>query len=57
MKRKYPNEFLFSAVALLLIVIAVQSMYAMWIRPTANAMLTEQHTHSADPTYTPQRSL
>jgi biopolymer transport protein ExbB/TolQ len=57
MKRKYPNEFLFSAVALLLIVIVIQSMYAMWIRPTAHALLTEQSTHSADPTYTPQRSL
>jgi len=58
MKRKYPNEFLFSAIALLIIIIAVQTTYATWIRPTATAMLADQRAHiSNDPTYTPSRSI
>ena len=57
MKRKYPNEFLFSAVALLLIIIAVQSLYAAWIRPTAHALLTDNQRRAADPTYVPERSV
>ena len=57
MKRKYPNEFLFSAVALLIIIICVQTMYATWIRPTATALLADQRTHLNDPSYTPSRSI
>lgn len=57
MKRKYPNEFLFSAVALLLIIIGVQTMYATWIRPTAHALLSDQERRAKDPTYIPERSI
>jgi biopolymer transport protein ExbB/TolQ len=57
MKRKYPNEFLFSAVTLLLIIIGVQTMYATWIRPTAHALLTDQQRREKDPTYIPERSI
>ena len=57
MKRRYPNEFLFAAVALLLIVICSQFLYAPWVRPTAHALLTDQARRQSDPTYIPERSL
>ncbi len=57
-RRHYPNEFLFSAFALLCIVIFVQGLYATWIRPTANALLTDSRAEQkADPSFIPQRSL
>lgn len=57
MKRKYPNELLFSAVALLLIIIGVQTLYATWIRPTAYALLNDQQKREKEPSYVPERSF
>ncbi|MFO1464903.1 MAG: MotA/TolQ/ExbB proton channel family protein [Steroidobacteraceae bacterium] len=57
MKRKYPNEFLFAAVALLVVIISVQTLYATYIRPTAHALLTDQARRAADPSYIPERSV
>jgi len=58
MKTRYPKEFLFSLGALLAAVIVVQTVWAAWVRPNAQAVLTVQYeSMSKDPNYVPDRSL
>lgn len=53
-----PNEFLFSLFALIVATIVVHSIYVLHVRPTAQAIMTQQRKAMlADPLYVPERSL
>jgi biopolymer transport protein ExbB/TolQ len=58
MKTRYPKEFLFSLGALLAATIVVQTLWATWVRPNAQAVLAVQtESMRKDPNYVPDRSL
>lgn len=51
------NEFLFSLIALAVAVIIVHAIYVLHVRPTAQAIATQQREAMlADPSYVPERS-
>lgn len=58
MKNKIQSEFLFSLVSLALIVLVVQSFYALVVRPRAEAGLQREYELArTDPTVRPGRSI
>jgi len=58
MKTRYPKEFLFSLGALLAAIIVVQTIWAAWVRPNAQAVLAVQsESMRKDPNYVPNRSM
>jgi biopolymer transport protein ExbB/TolQ len=58
MKTRYPKEFLFSLGALLAAVIVIQTVWATWVRPNAQAVLAVQtESMRKDPNYVPNRSM
>jgi biopolymer transport protein ExbB/TolQ len=58
MKSYYANEFAFSATALLVLFIAVQTVFALVVRPQAAAIVVAQNARQmSDPNYIPERSL
>lgn len=58
MKRRYPNEFLFSLFSLLAAIIVVHAFYVTLVRPNAAAVLAAQtESMNVDPDYVPERSL
>ena len=58
MKTRYPKELMFSLGALLAATIVVQSIWAAWVRPNAQAVLAVQYeSMSKDPNFVPERSL
>lgn len=58
MNRRLPNEFVFSIVSLLLATLLVHSLYVLHIRPTAEAIQSEQRARmAADPEYVATRSM
>jgi biopolymer transport protein ExbB/TolQ len=57
MRRRYPNEFAFQAVSLVLAIILVHAVYVTLVRPKADVILAEQAAlMKADPDYVQQRS-
>lgn len=55
---RWPSEFAFSLVSLILLIIVVQSVYAIAIRPRAEALLTLQREQARnDPTLHADRSV
>lgn len=58
MKKRYPNEFLYSLFTLLAAIIVVHAFYVAVVRPNAQAVLVAQAAQmKTDPDYVPQRSL
>ena len=58
MKKSYPVEFVFQALALLVSLIAVHTVYVTVVRPRADAVLADQVARMQhDPTYVQERSL
>ncbi len=58
MKARYPKELVFSLSALLAATIVVQSIWAAWVRPNAQAVLAVQYeSMRKDPNYVPDRSM
>ena len=58
MKTRYPKEFLWSLGSLLAAVVVVHSIWSMWVRPNAQAVLTVQsEAMRKDPNYVPERSM
>ena len=58
MKTRYPKEFLFSLGALLAAIIVIQTIWAAWVRPNAQAVLAVQsESMRKDPNYVPNRSM
>ena len=58
MKKRYPNEFLYSIFTLLAAVIVVHAFYVAVVRPNAQGVLVAQAAAmKTDPDYVPQRSL
>ena len=58
MKTRYPNEFQFSLISLLVATIMVHAIWTAWIRPNAQAVLAVQaEAMDRDPDYVPERSL
>ncbi len=57
MRKRYPSEFLFQLVALLVSVIVVHAFYVLAVRPKADEILADQAVQmQADPTYVQERS-
>jgi biopolymer transport protein ExbB/TolQ len=57
MSKRYPVEFAFQVVSLILAVILVHALYVLVVRPKADAILAEQASMmQVDPDYVPQRS-
>ena len=55
MKTRYPKEFLFSLGALLAAIIVIQTIWAAWVRPNAQAVLAVQYeSMRKDPNYVPE---
>jgi biopolymer transport protein ExbB/TolQ len=55
---RFPGEFVFSIVSLILVIIVVQAVYAIAIRPRAEALLTLQREQARnDPTLHADRSI
>ena len=58
MKRKLPNEFLFTIVALLISTVIVHALYVLHVRPVAEAtMRADRERMLKDPNYVQQRSI
>ena len=58
MKKKLPNEFLFTVVALLIVTIFVHAAYVLHIRPVAEATLrADREKIAVDPNYVTERSF
>lgn len=58
MNRRAPSEFLFSVISLVVAVIVVHATYVLHIRPTADAIVSEQRARMAeDPNYVTERSF
>jgi biopolymer transport protein ExbB/TolQ len=58
MKTRYPKEFLYSLGSLLAAVVVVHAIWAAWVRPNAEAVLSVQsEAMRKDPNYVPQRSM
>jgi biopolymer transport protein ExbB/TolQ len=58
MKNKYPSEFLFSIFSLIIIIIIVQSIYVVVIRPRAVSSLQREYELArTDPTVRPGRTI
>ncbi len=58
MKNRLPVEFLYQALALVLSIIVIHSVYVTVIRPNADAILEEQaRLQAEDPDYVPERSV
>jgi biopolymer transport protein ExbB/TolQ len=56
-RKIFAGDFVFQVVALLAAAILVHSLYALWIRPRANAILAEGAARmKGDPTYVQERS-
>ena len=57
MNRRYPTEFVFQALALVLSVIFVHAIYVVAVRPTAEAVLAEQRARmDSESDYVPETS-
>ncbi len=58
MKTRYPKELVFSLSALLAAIIVIQTIWAAWVRPNAQAVLAVQYeSMRKDPNYVPDRSM
>jgi biopolymer transport protein ExbB/TolQ len=58
MKTRYPKEFLYSLGSLLAAVVVVHAIWAAWVRPNAEAVLSVQsEAMRKDPNYVPERSM
>src|SRR3989337_1006300 len=58
MRKAYPVEFVFQVVSLIAAVILVHSLYALWLRPVATAILAEQAARmQVEEDYVPERSF
>ena len=58
MKRAYPAEFVYQAVALILSAIIVHGVYVTIVRPQADTILAQQTAQmQVDPDYVPERSF
>ena len=58
MRRFFPNEFLYQVFSLIIIVIAVHSVYVTLVRPRADAVLAEQRTRAqSDVNYSPEANF
>jgi biopolymer transport protein ExbB/TolQ len=58
MRRRYPSEFAFQALALVLAIIVVHTVYVTLVRPRADTILAEQAAlMQTDPDYVQQRSV
>jgi len=58
MKSRYPKEFQFSLISLLAATIVIQTIWTVWVRPNAQAVLAVQYeAMSKDPNYVSERSL
>lgn len=58
MNRRLPDEFLFSLISLALAIVIVHSAYVLHVRPTADAILTEQRVRmQEDPNFVSERSI
>ncbi len=58
MKTRYPRELVFSLSALLAAMIVIQTIWAAWVRPNAQAVLAVQYeSMRKDPNYVPDRSM
>ncbi len=58
MRKKLPNDFLFTIVALLVSIVIVHTVYVLHVRPVAEATLqADRERMRADPDYVPQRSI
>jgi biopolymer transport protein ExbB/TolQ len=57
-RRRYPSEFLFQVVALIVAIIVVHALYVAVVRPNADEILAERAASmDADPDYVPKRSV
>jgi biopolymer transport protein ExbB/TolQ len=58
MKSRYPKEFRFSLISLLVATIVIHAIWTAWVRPNAQAVLAVQaEAMDKDPNYVPERSL
>jgi len=58
MSRRYPSDFTFQGLSLVLAIILVHAVYVTLVRPRADTILAEQAAlMKADPDYVPQRSV
>ena len=58
MKKRYPVEFVYQSLSLIISLIVVHAFYVTAVRPRADAILAEQVAQmQIDPTYVQERSV
>ncbi|MGQ0383399.1 MAG: MotA/TolQ/ExbB proton channel family protein [Gammaproteobacteria bacterium] len=58
MKTRYPKEFLYSLAVLIVATIVIHSIWTVWVRPNAQAVLAVQYeSMRKDPNFVPERSM